>query len=269
MVVTGIYCVVPFYELITLKLRKNKKPEKKFMKSGKEYIIFALDVESIKDAAYFIETLSNHVAMFKVGLELFVRSGPDILKMIRKQSKAGIFLDLKLHDIPATVERTMKVISDLRVNLTTVHCGESERMLKAAVSGSSGRVGVLGVTVLTNVSENDILTSGFRSEYVQDMQNLVMKRAGMAKDAGCIGVVCSGLEVAEIKKRFGTQFLAITPGIRPSWEYNQKDDQKRIMTPSMAVQNGADFLVIGRPVRDAHNPVEAVKKIADEIVTLK
>jgi orotidine-5'-phosphate decarboxylase len=236
------------------------------MKSGKEYIIFALDVESIKDAEHFVRTLSNHVAMFKVGLELFVRSGPEIVRMIRKQSAAGIFLDLKLHDIPATVERTMKVIADLGVNLTTVHCGESEQMLKAAVSGGFGKVGVFGVTVLTSVSENDILTSGFKNEYAQDMQNLVMKRAGMAKDAGCNGVVCSGLEVSEIKKRFGKRFLAITPGIRPSWECNQKDDQKRIMTPAFAVQNGADFLVIGRPIRDAHNPIEAVKKIAEEIV---
>jgi orotidine-5'-phosphate decarboxylase len=237
------------------------------MKSGKGYIIFALDVESIKDAEYFVKALSDHVAMFKVGLELFVRCGTKIIRIIREKSKAGIFLDLKLHDIPATVERTMKVIADLGVNLTTVHCGESEQMLKAAVSGSFGKVDVLGVTVLTSVSGKDILTSGFKNEYAQDIQNLVMKRAGMAKDAGCNGVVCSGLEVSEIKKSFGKQFLAITPGIRPSWEGDQKDDQKRIMTPSMAVQNGADFLVIGRPIRDAHNPVEAVKKIADEIVT--
>jgi orotidine-5'-phosphate decarboxylase len=236
------------------------------MKSGKDYIIFALDVESIQDAEHFIKTLSDHVAMFKVGLELFVRSGPEIIRMIRKQSKAGIFLDLKLHDIPATVERTMKVIAHLGVNLTTVHCAESEQMLKAAVSGSLGKVGVLGVTVLTSVSENDILSSGFKNEYAEDIQNLVMKRAGMAKNAGCSGVVCSGLEVAEIKKRFGTDFLAITPGIRPSWECDQKDDQKRVMTPSLAVQNGSDFLVIGRPIRDAHNPLEAVKKIAEEIV---
>jgi orotidine-5'-phosphate decarboxylase len=237
------------------------------MKSGKEYIIFALDVESIKDAEHFVRTLSNHVAMFKVGLELFVRAGTEIITTIKEQSRAGIFLDLKLHDIPATVERTMKVIAELGVNLTTVHWGESGQMLKAAVSGSIGKVGVLGVTVLTSVSENDILSSGFKNKYGQNLQNLVMKRAGMAKNAGCNGVVCSGLEVAEIKKRFGRQFLAITPGIRPSWECDQEDDQKRVMTPSMAVENGADFLVIGRPIRDAHNPVEAVKKIADEIVT--
>jgi orotidine-5'-phosphate decarboxylase len=236
------------------------------MKSGKDYIIFALDVESIRDAEYFVNTLSNHVAMFKVGLELFVRSGPKIVRLIREQSGAGVFLDLKLHDIPATVERTMKVIADLGVTLTTIHCGESEQMLKSAVSGSSGKVGVLGVTVLTSVSENDLLASGFKNEYVQDMQNLVMKRAGMAKDAGCSGVVCSGLEVAEIKKRFGERFLAVTPGIRPSWECDKKDDQKRVVTPSMAVQNGADFLVIGRSIRDAEDPVKAAIRIAEEIV---
>jgi orotidine-5'-phosphate decarboxylase len=236
------------------------------MKSGKEYIIFALDVESIRDAREFVKLLSNHVAMFKVGLELFVRSGPEVVKMIREQSGAGVFLDLKLHDIPATVERTMRVIADLGVMLTTIHCGESEQMLKAAVSASSGKVGVLGVTVLTSVSENDILNSGFKDKYVQDMQTLVMQRAGMARDAGCNGVVCSGLEVSEIKKRFGNRFMAVTPGIRPLWDCDKKDDQKRVVTPSMAVQNGADFLVIGRPIRDADNPVEAAIRIAEEIV---
>lgn len=238
------------------------------MKSGKEYIIFALDVESIKDARHFVKMLSNHVAMFKVGLELFVRSGPEIVRLIREQSGAGVFLDLKLHDIPATVERTMKVIADLGVTLTTIHCGESEQMLKAAVSGSSGKVGVLGVTVLTSVSGKDVLACGFKNEYVQDMQSLVMKRAGMAQNSGCTGVVCSGLEVAEIKKRFGERFLAVTPGIRPLWEWDKKDDQKRVVTPSIAVQNGADFLVIGRPIRDAADPVDAAVKIAEEIVAI-
>ncbi len=235
------------------------------MKSGKEYIIFALDVESINDAEYFVKTLSDHVAMFKVGLELFVRSGPEIIRIIREQSGAGVFLDLKLHDIPATVGRTMKVIADLGVNLTTIHCGESGQMLKAAVSAGSGKVGVLGVTVLTSVSENDILNSGFKNKYVQDIHKLVIKRAGMAQNAGCTGVVCSGLEVAEIKNRFGKRFLAVTPGIRPLWACDQKDDQKRVVTPSMAVENGVDFLVIGRPIRDAANPADAAIKIAEEI----
>jgi orotidine-5'-phosphate decarboxylase len=235
------------------------------MKSGKEYIIFAMDVESIKDAEHFIKALSHHVAMFKVGLELFVRSGPEIIRIIKEQSGAGVFLDLKLHDIPATVGRTMKVIADLGVTLTTIHCGESGHMLKTAVSASSGKVGVLGVTVLTSVSENDLMDSGFKDQYVQDMQSLVMKRAGLARDSGCNGVVCSALEVAEIKKKFGRQFLAVTPGIRPFWECDKKDDQKRVVTPSMAIQSGADFLVIGRPIRDAGNPVEAAIKIAEEI----
>ncbi len=239
------------------------------MKTGKDYIIFALDVDSIKDAREFVTVLSSHVGMFKVGLELFVRSGPEIVRMIRGQSGAGVFLDLKLHDIPATVERTMKLIADLGVTLTTIHCGESEQMLRAAVSAVSGKVGVLGVTVLTSVSENDILNSGFKDKFVQDMQKLVMKRAGMAQKAGCTGVVCSGLEVVEIKKRFGKRFLTVTPGIRPSWESKSKDDQKRVVTPSEAIQNGADFLVIGRPIRDAADPAQAAIRIADEIVACR
>jgi orotidine-5'-phosphate decarboxylase len=235
------------------------------MKSGKDYLIFALDVPSIKDAQYYVKALAGHVAMFKVGLELFIRSGPDIVSLIKERSEAGVFLDLKLHDIPATVKRSMNVIADLGVALTTVHCGESFQMLESAVSGSQGKVGVLGVTLLTSISVQDISQAGFEGRYVQNLQNLVMKRASMAQKAGCSGVVCSGLEVAEIKKRFGKSFLAVTPGIRPSWDCDEKDDQKRVVTPAAAVANGADFIVVGRPIRDARRPADAAKKIADEI----
>ena len=185
--------------------------------------------------------------------------------MIRDISEAGIFLDLKLHDIPATVRRAMESIADLGVNLTTVHCGETSEMLKAAVAGSSEKTGVLGVTVLTSVSAFDIKKAGFENQYYADITKLVLKRAETAKDAGCAGVVCSGLEVKMIKKAFEKEFLAVTPGIRPSWSVKGKDDQQRVTTPADAIKNGSDYLVIGRPIRDAKDPVSAAVMTAEEI----
>ena len=236
-----------------------------FMRAAKDYIVFPLDVPSLKEAKQYVALLSEYVGMFKVGLELFIRSGPEIIKIIKTLGKAKIFLDLKLHDIPETVSRAMASIADLGVDFATVHCGENKGMLEAAVAGSGGRVGVLGVTVLTSVLDKDLLAAGFRSEFASDLSNLVIKRASIAKKAGCAGVVCSGLEVAMIKKNFGKGFMAITPGIRPDWDVLIKDDQQRITTPARAIQNGSDYLVIGRPIRDAKNPQEAAVRITEEI----
>lgn len=236
-----------------------------FMKAAKDYIVFPLDVPSLKEAKQYVALLSEYVGMFKVGLELFIRSGPEIIKIIKTLGKAKIFLDLKLHDIPETVSRAMASIADLGVDFATVHCGENKGMLEAAVAGSGGRVGVLGVTVLTSVLDKDLLAAGFRSEFASDLSNLVIKRASIAKKAGCAGVVCSGLEVAMIKKNFGKGFMAITPGIRPDWDVLIKDDQQRITTPAVAIKNGADYLVIGRPIRDANDPKEAAIRITKEI----
>ena len=235
------------------------------MKQAKDYIIFPLDVSSLKEAKQFVKLLSEHVGMFKVGLELFISSGPEIIRHIKDCGSARVFLDLKLHDIPETVSRAMASIADLGVDFATVHCGENEGMLEAAVVGSGGRVGVLGVTILTSVSDKDLFAAGFRSEFASDLSALVIKRASIAKKAGCAGVVCSGLEVAMIKKNFGKDFIAITPGIRPDWDVLRKDDQQRITTPAVAIKNEADYLVIGRPIRDANDPKEAVIRITEEI----
>ncbi len=238
------------------------------MKSAKDYIIFPLDVPSLDEAKRYVDLLSGHVGMFKVGLELFIRSGPEIINFINLSGTSGVFLDLKLHDIPATVLHAMKSIADLDVRFATVHCGEAKSMLDAAVQGSDGKVGVLGVTVLTSISSIDIRNAGFRTEFSDNLSKLVMKRAGMAKEAGCAGVVCSGLEVKKIKADFGDDFIAVTPGIRPAWEGMQEDDQQRISTPARAVKNGSDYLVIGRPIRNAKDPREAAVKIAGEIETV-
>ena len=231
------------------------------MTPAKETIIFPLDVPSEDEAKRLVEVLWDRVGMFKVGLEVFVRCGPGIVEFIRSQRSAGVFLDLKLHDIPATVARAMSGIADLNVKLTSVHCGESPRMLEAAVAASGGRVGVLAVTVLTSVSAADLAASGRHA----DLAQLVLQRAQLAKKAGCAGVVCSGLEVRAIKAQMGRDFLAVTPGIRPSWAADAQDDQRRMATPAEALAAGADYLVIGRPIRDARDPRAAALRIATEI----
>jgi orotidine-5'-phosphate decarboxylase len=234
-------------------------------KPAKDYLVFPLDVASVAEARRYVELLAEDVGMFKVGLELFIRSGPEIIKFIQSAGTAGVFLDLKLHDIPETVSRAMQSIADMGVAYTTVHCGETRRMLEAAVSGSRGRVGVLAVTVLTSVTGEDIQAAGFRSDLHSDIAKLALQRAEMAKTAGCAGVVCSGLEAAVMKARFGRDFVVVTPGIRPLAAGAVQDDQQRITTPGQAIQNGSDYLVIGRPIRDAADPRSAAGRIAAEI----
>ncbi len=231
------------------------------MKAPKDYIIFPLDVPTADQARHWVTLLHAHVGMFKVGLELFVRTGPSLLEWISDHASAGIFLDLKLHDIPATVRRAMAVIADLHVTWTTVHIADSQAMLEAAVDGSRGRVKVLGVTVLTSVSAADLQAAGGSG----DLARVVQQRAARAKAAGCSGVICSGHEAARIKQELGRDFLAVTPGIRPAGADSRGDDQQRIVTPAMAVAAGADGLVIGRPIRDAADPLVVLQQIAAEI----
>ena len=235
------------------------------MKQPKDYIVFPLDVDTVKQAKKYINLLSEHVGMFKVGLELFIKSGPEIIDFIKQTGTARIFLDLKLHDIPVTVMRAMERIADFGVDYATVHCGESKKMLEYAVRGSKNKVGVLVVTVLTSVSGNDLKKAGFKKEFSDDISKLVIKRAEMAMNTGCRGIVCSGKEVNIIKNKLGTKLVTVTPGIRPDWKNSSEDDQFRVTTPAQAIRNGADYLVIGRPIRDAIDPVKAAVQIAGEI----
>jgi len=206
------------------------------------------------------------VGVFKVGLELFIQAGPDIVHEIRKIApRARIFLDLKLHDIPQTVYRAMQRVASLGITYATVHCGESKKMLEAAVKGADGKVQLLGVTVLTSVSKEDIQSTGYVASFAEDLTSLVLKKAEMARTAGFAGVICSGHEAAQIKKTCGKSFLAVTPGIRPAWDLPATDDQARVMTPALAIQNGSDHLVIGRPIRDAKDPAVAAQQVLAEI----
>lgn len=233
--------------------------------SPKDRIIFPLDVPTVDAARRYIDTLAESIGMFKVGLELFIRSGPEIVRAVQAGSTAGVFLDLKLHDIPATVARAMASIAELDVTFATVHCTENRKMLEAAATAAAGRVGVLAVTVLTSVSEDDLRGAGYAPAVAGDMAALVRTRATAARQAGCAGVVCSGREAAMIKSHLGDDFIVVTPGIRPAWQTGGRDDQKRVTTPAEAIRQGADYLVIGRPIRDADDPRAAAERIAEEI----
>ena len=234
-------------------------------KTAKDYIVFPLDFSSVKEAEDYVRILDGKVGVFKIGLELFIDQGPFVVERIRKLSRAGIFLDLKLHDISATVQRAMERVAALGVDLITVHCSSSQKMLEKAVLGAKGKTRVLGVTLLTDNDADAVEAQGFKTEFVKDLRLLILQRAKMAHEAGCAGVVCSGKEVKEVKEKFGKAFLAVTPGIRPSWSVPENDDQKRITTPGQAIAMGSDLIVIGRPLRDADNPAKAALKVIQEI----
>ncbi|MCF6249028.1 MAG: orotidine-5'-phosphate decarboxylase [Desulfobacula sp.] len=234
-------------------------------KQGKDYIVFPLDFSSVQQAYDYVRLLEGNVGMFKIGLELFINQGPSVVEMVKKESSAKIFLDLKLHDISATVFRAMQRVADLGVDLVTVHCSSSQAMLEKAVQGGQGKTDVLGVTLLTDNDATAVAAAGLKDEFVDDPNALVMHRAQMAFDAGCTGIVCSGQEVKQVKQQFGKEFLAVTPGIRPAWALLENDDQKRVTTPGQAVSFGSDLIVIGRPIRDADDPARAAQKVIDEI----
>jgi len=231
----------------------------------RERLVFPLDVPDWDQARSLVDLLYGVVGYFKVGLELFVRYGPEAVRDLsaRTSGRAGIFLDLKLHDIPATVGRAMAAVSALGVDLVTVHAGDGRAMMRAA-KASAGRTRVLGVTVLTSQDLKEDL--GLAPEYEEPI-NLVLLRARMAWDAGCDGLVCSGKEAAEVRQALGPTPLIVAPGIRPAWSLVEGDDQKRIVTPARAVAAGADLLVVGRPIRDAKDPAEAAARVVEEIAT--
>lgn len=234
--------------------------------NAKQRLIFPLDVPDRNEAERYVKLLRDSVGFFKVGLELFVSEGPDILKMISGLSGAKIFLDLKFHDIPATVRKAQESANRLGATFITVHCDEGLGILSAAVKGAAINTRVLAVTVLTSLGPEDLLAAGFSPEYADDLKKLVLKRAALAQKAGCPGVVCSGLEAAAVKEVF-PELVVVTPGIRPAWSVVPSDDQKRIVTPSQAILNGADYLVVGRPIRTAGDPKEAAERTVEEIET--
>jgi orotidine-5'-phosphate decarboxylase len=230
-------------------------------------LIFALDVPNNQEALKLVELLHPHVGMFKVGLQLFIAEGIKFFQTLAQQSGAAFFLDLKLHDIPATIQGAQQNIFQ-GVKLTTVHCDQGPKLLQAmveAINKDVRDVKVLGVTVLTSVGTEDLLRIGIDKKYADPPSELVKLRARLAREAGCHGVVCAGTEAAAVKSIFGKDFLVVCPGIRPEWSLVPGDDQARVMTPARAIRAGADYLVVGRPIRLAADPAEAARKVVGEI----
>ena len=231
--------------------------------SAKNRLIFALDVPNRKEAESYVRALGDTVGCFKVGLELFIKEGPDVLKLVKQNSSASIFLDLKLHDIPATVRSALRSAATHGVRFITVHGSDGGSILQTANEVKDLGLEVLAVTVLTNVSESELGGLGYKENL--SLRQLVLDRANVAKESGCAGVVCSGEEVALIKRACSNHFKVVVPGIRPLWADVKKDDQSRIVTPKDAISNGADLIVVGRPIRDAKDPNIAALKIVEEI----
>ena len=228
---------------------------------AKKRIVFALDVPDVSEAVRYAKLLKDSVGVFKVGLELFVAAGPDVVKAVQEASGLGVFLDLKLHDIPATVRGAMRSAATLAPEFITVHSSDGGGLLKAAVEAGPN-VKVLAITVLTSSSAIELSEAGIDARY-KDPLDLVLHRAMVAKYAGCAGVVCSGHEAGAVRKACGKGFLLVTPGIRG--KDDPVGDQKRVVTAYEAVKNGADYVVVGRPIRDAKDPVGAATRIADEM----
>jgi orotidine-5'-phosphate decarboxylase len=226
-------------------------------------LIFALDVPDKKDAERYVKMLEGVVGCFKVGLELFIHEGPDIIKMIQDHSAANIFLDLKLHDIPATVRGALHSVEKLGVRYITLHSTEGEVILETAKEVKDSGLEVLAVTVLTSTSTSSLANLGIREDI--NAAALVLDRAVRAQNSGCAGVICSGEEAKLVRQKCGEEFKIVVPGIRPQWACVEGDDQSRVSTPTQAIEDGADLIVVGRPIRDAKDPRKAAQKIIDEI----
>lgn len=216
-------------------------------------IYLALDFEDFQTADQFLIKHQLTDVPVKVGMELFYKEGPDVVKRLRARNQ-DVFLDLKLHDIPTTVYKAMKNIAKLDVQMTNVHALGSAEMITRAkeglIEGSTGNVAdLIAVTILT--SHND-QTLREELKLNQTVDEAVIDLASLAKQNGADGVVCSALEVPKIKARLGQEFLTVTPGIR--LVDTSADDQQRIATPELAKKNGADYLVIGRSITQSENP---------------
>jgi len=223
-------------------------------------IIYALDVPDMATAREQVVRLAGRVGVFKVGLELFIKEGPEVVKMVHGEG-GEVFLDLKLHDIPATMVAAIRSSAALGTRFLTVHA-EAVMGFKTPVREIAPDLSVLGVTALTSLGSGALTAMGLK-DALCDPARLVLKRARMVADAGCAGVVCSAQEARRVRAEYGPDFLIITPGIRPADA--SLDDQARVATPAQAIKDGADYLVIGRPISNASDPAGAADKIAKEI----
>lgn len=223
-------------------------------------VIIPLDVRTADDAFSLVDRLGDGADFYKVGFELYTQGGPDVVRELVDRGKR-VFLDIKLHDIPNTVRRAVAVASDLGVELLTLHTAGGPTMMEAAAEARAGELRLLGVTVLTSLTPHEMSTIWDRE--IRSVRDEVGRLAIMAREAGVDGVVASALEASWIRTQVGADFLIVTPGIRPAGA--DVGDQSRVATPGEAVEAGADYLVIGRPITGAPDPVEALAAIRAEI----
>lgn len=231
-----------------------------------ERLIVALDVDTKEKALGLVKKLKGEVRIFKIGSELFTSCGPGIVGEVKKMS-GEVFLDLKFHDIPNTVAKAAAAATRLGVYMLNVHAlGGIDMMKKAAqaVTDEARRLKIekpkiIAVTILTSMDENNLKKIGISDS----IESLVLRLAKLAKDAGLDGVVASPSEVKLLRKNIGDDFIIVTPGVRPAWA--AKNDQKRVATPKEAIDDGASFIVVGRPIIEAADPLLAVRKVLEEI----
>jgi len=235
------------------------------MKS-EDRLIVALDVDTKEKAIALVEKLKSGVKLFKIGSELFTSCGPEIVAAVKSKG-CGLFLDLKFHDIPNTVAKAVTAATRLGVSIMNVHAlGGYDMMNKAAlaVSEEAKRLKIekpklIAVTILTSMDENSLKKIGLDDT----MEKQVLRLAKLAKDALLDGVVASPAEVKLIREELGKEFIIVTPGVRPAWA--AANDQKRIATPKDAVLGGATYIVVGRPIIEAPDPLAAAKRVLEEI----
>ncbi|TKK84828.1 orotidine-5'-phosphate decarboxylase [Herbidospora galbida] len=218
-------------------------------------IAVALDAPDLETAARWASLVTPHVSTVKVGLELYLRYGPDVIASVRGASGVQVFLDLKLHDIPNTVAGATKAVARLKPAFLTVHAGGGAAMIRAAVEAAP-QTRIAAVTVLTSLSETDLAVIGLQGP----PQDAVRRLAALAVGAGAQALVCSPMEVAAVRAEVGEGITLITPGVRPAGAASQ--DQARVATPERALADGADLLVIGRPITGSADPGASAAAIA-------
>jgi len=221
-------------------------------------LIIALDLPTIDEASALADRCGAAVSFYKIGLQLLPVGGMELCEKLRRGGKK-VFLDYKLHDIPATVEKATRSIASRGGDMLTVHAEPPVMRAAVAGRGDDPDLKLLGVTVLTAYDDAMLTEMGYR----MGARDLVMRRVEQALEAGMDGVVASPLEAAEIREKFGDDFLIVTPGIRPAG--SDAGDQKRIATPGDALKNGATHLVVGRPVNAAADPADAARRILEEM----
>jgi orotidine-5'-phosphate decarboxylase len=221
-------------------------------------IIVALDVPTKREALDLAEKLGEQIAFFKIGLQLYTAEGPEIVRAV-SATGSKVWLDLKVHDIPNTVARAVESAGRVGVQMLTIHLSGGSEMVRAATAARVNNMLLLGVTVLTSATEETLREIGIQDK----VDDQVLRLAKLGVEAGIDGVVASPHEIKSLRREFGDKIKIVVPGIRPSW--SKPGDQKRTMTPREALEAGADYLVIGRPIIAHSDPNEAAAKILQDL----